>query len=379
MRFVILTNIPTPYRTAFFNELAAASDQLGAEFHVLYCAQTEPGRHWPYEPAKMRHPYALMGGLSPKFAGACFHINPSILNRIAEINPDTLLIAGSWNTPTMLMALLGTSPKTVRRLFWSEGHAKAVLHKHGPIAWLRRKIYSAFDGFAVPNSQSADWARVQSGSLKPVLDLPNSIDVSYFRNPSAQSRGEIRQKLGIPVGSRVLVQVSSLTHRKGVLDLAESFLRLSSADGTCAHMIFVGEGDCRKRLEALAAKSGGTIRVLGHLAPSELRQVLWASNAFFLNTRLDPNPLSPIEASAAGLPVVMSRAAGNVREMIEAPAAGFVIEDPSDPSEALAYAMSLPEEKLKELGSRAASNASRFDAAHVARALISQLYPASRQ
>ena len=44
---------------------------------------------------------------------------------------------------------------------------------------------------------------------------------------------------------------------------------------------------------------------------------------------------SAIEAAAAGLPIVMSAAAGNVHEVVEVPQTGFVIRDPSDPSEAL--------------------------------------------
>jgi len=33
---VILTNTPTPYRTAFFNELRAALDRVDLGFHVLF-------------------------------------------------------------------------------------------------------------------------------------------------------------------------------------------------------------------------------------------------------------------------------------------------------------------------------------------------------
>ena len=91
---------------------------------------------------------------------------------------------------------------------------------------------------------------------------------------------------------------------------------------------------------------------------------------------LDPNPLSAIEASAAGLPVVMSAAAGNVSEIVEAPNAGFVIRDPSEPTEALRAVLSASGEELAAMGARAAAKAQRFDATAVARSLIKQLYPA---
>jgi glycosyltransferase involved in cell wall biosynthesis len=174
----------------------------------------------------------------------------------------------------------------------------------------------------------------------------------------------------------VLVQVSALSQRKGVVDLAEKFLALPEAERRGAKLLFVGDGELRGALDALAAKSAGAIRMLGQLPPEEVRRVLWAADAFILNTRLDPNPLSAIEAAAAGLPVVMSAAAGNVREVVEVPNAGFVIRDPADASEALRSVLAASDVELAAMGERAAQVArTQFDAVAVARSLVKQLYP----
>ena len=376
MSLVVLTNIPTPYRTAFFDALAEAAACAGKRFHVLYCAKTEPGRHWPYDPSKMKHAHTVLRGFHPSLTGIQAHLNPGVLAELNLLKPDTLLLAGSWNTPTMLIAGLNIYSPAPRRFFWSEGHADAALHKSGLIAWLRRRVYRTFDGFAVPSAKSAEWAIAQAGSARPVVNLPNAIDAAFFKRPSGDARSSARQKLGLPAEGRVLVQVSALTERKGVLPLAKTFLGLSDADRAGARLVFVGEGEQRSELEVLAAQSAGSIRLLGQLPPEEVRQVLWAADTFVLNTRLDPNPLSAIEASAAGLPVVMSAAAGNVSEIVEAPNAGFVIRDPSEPTEALRAVLSASGEELAAMGARAAANAQRFDATAVARSLIKQLYPA---
>jgi glycosyltransferase involved in cell wall biosynthesis len=374
---VILTNIPTPYRTAFFDALAEAAACAGKRFHVLYCAKTEPGRHWPYDPSKMKHAHTVLRGFHPSLTGIHAHLNPGVLAELNLLKPDTLLLAGSWNTPTMLIAGLNIYSPAPRRFFWSEGHADAALHKSGLIAWLRRRVYRTFDGFAVPNAKSAEWAIAQAGSARPVVNLPNAIDAAFFKRPSGDTRSHARQKLGLPVEGRVLVQVSALTERKGVLPLAKAFLGLSDAGRAGARLVFVGDGEQRSELQHLADSSAGTIRVLGQLPPEEVRQVLWASDAFVLNTRLDPNPLSAIEATAAGLPVVMSAVAGNCHEIVEAPNAGFIIRDPADPREALRAVLSASDEELAAMGARATTNAQRFDAMSVARSLIKQLYPAS--
>ena len=375
MSLVVLTNIPTPYRTAFFDALAEAAACAGKRFHVLYCAKTEPGRHWPYDASKMKHAHTVLRGFHPSLTGISAHLNPGVLAELNLLKPDTLLIAGSWNTPTMLTAGLNIYSPAPRRFFWSEGHADAALHKSGLIAWLRRRVYRTFDGFAVPNVKSAEWAIAQAGSPRPIVTLPNAIDAAFFKRPSGDARSQARAILGLPEKGRVLLQVSALNARKGVLPLAKSFLGLPAVERSGARLLFVGDGEQRAELESLAASSAGTIRVLGQLPPEEVRQALWAADVFVLNTRLDPNPLSAIEASAAGLPIVMSAAAGNVGEIVEAPDAGFVIRDPADPTETLRAVLSASDEQLAAMGARAALNAQRFDAPAVARSLIKQLYP----
>jgi glycosyltransferase involved in cell wall biosynthesis len=376
MSLVVLTNIPTPYRTAFFDALAEEASRAGRRFHVLYCAKTEPGRHWPYDDSKMRHAHTVLRGFHPSLAGIHAHLNPGVLAELNLLKPDTLIIAGAWNTPTMLVAGLNIYSPHPRRYFWSEGHADAALHKGGLIAWLRRRMYRTFDGFAVPNAKSAEWALAQAGGPRPIVTLPNAIDAKFFARPSPSARAESRRTLGLEGEGRVLVQVSALTARKGVLELAQAFLALSSEERRGSKLLLVGEGELRPQLEALAAKSSGVLRVLGQLPPEEVRRVLWAADAFVLNTRLDPNPLSAIEAAAAGLPVVMSAAAGNVREVVENPNTGFVIRDPADPSEALRAVLAASDEQLAEMGARAAELArTQFDAPAVARSLVRQLYP----
>jgi glycosyltransferase involved in cell wall biosynthesis len=376
MSLVVLTNIPTPYRTAFFDALAEEAACAGRRFHVLYCAKTEPGRHWPYDASKMKHAHTVLRGFHPSLTGIHAHLNPGVLAELNLLKPDTLLLAGSWNTPTMLIAGLNIYSPAPRRFFWSEGHADAALHKTGLIAWLRRRVYRTFDGFAVPNAKSAEWAIAQAGSPRQVVTLPNAIDAKFFARPSVGARADSRRTFGLEGAGRVLVQVSALNDRKGVLELARAFLAIPSADRRGARLLFVGTGERRAELEALAASSFDAILVLGQLPPEEVRRVLWAADAFVLNTRRDPNPLSAIEAAAAGLPVVMSSAAGNISEVVETPNAGFVIRNPSDPSEALRAVLVASDMQLSEMGVRAAQLArDQFDARAVARTLVRQLYP----
>jgi glycosyltransferase involved in cell wall biosynthesis len=376
MSLVILTNIPTPYRTALFDALAEEAARAGKRFHVLYCAKTEPGRHWPYEPAKMKHAHTVLRGFHPSLTGIHAHLNPGVLAELNLLKPDTLILAGSWNTPTMLIAGLNIYSPPPRRFFWSEAHAGSVLNKSGLIAWVRRRVYRSYDGYVVPNEASATWAHQQGGEAKPCYQIPNAVDAGYYRRPSAATKAEARGLLGLPMQGRVLLQVGLLASAKGAPELARSFLALPLDARRNAVLAFAGSGPAETELRELSAKTSGALRLLGQLPPLGVRDALWAADAFVLNTRRDSNPLSAIEAAAAGLPIVMSYAAGNIREIVELPNAGFVIRDPADPSDALRAVLSASDEELAAMGARAATNAQRFDAMSVARSLIKQLYPA---
>ena len=377
MSLVVLTNIPTPYRTAFFDALAEESAQVGKRFHVLYCAKTEPGRHWPYDASKIRHAHTVLRGFHPSLAGIHAHLNPGVLAELNLLKPDTLIIAGAWNTPTMLIAGLNIYSPHPRRFFWSEAHAGSALNKSGLIAWVRRRIYRTYDGFVVPNQASEEWSCAQAGEAKPCFRSPNAVDSAFYRRPSPAVRSEARVRLGLPVQGRVLLQVGLLASAKGAPELASAFLGLPVEVRRDAVLALGGTGPAEAELRALADQSSGAMRLLGQLSPDGVRDALWAADAFVLNTRRDSNPLAPIEAAAAGLPIVLSAAAGNVKEVVEAPQTGFVIRDPADPSEALRSVLSASDTELAAMGERAAQVArTQFDAVAVARSLICQLYTA---
>jgi glycosyltransferase involved in cell wall biosynthesis len=366
---VILTNIPTPYRTAFFDAVAAACAREGQGFHVLYCAASEPGRHWPYRPEAMRHPHTLLRGIHPRLHGISAHVNPGVLAALRQLQPTTLLVAGAWNTPTMLLA--GGTGIPCRRVFWSEGHADAVLNPSGLIAWARRHAYRSYDAFAVPNGRSAAWAELQAGEPKPTWALPNAIDTDFYRPAELAAKAAARRALGLPASGRVLVQVGALSERKGPLPLVRAFLGLPSGTRGEATLALVGTGPLEAELNALSAVSAGAVRLFGHRDPAGVREILHAADTFVLNTFLDPNPLSPIEAGACGLPLVLSARAGNVAELIGASGLGIAIADPADPTEALRVALGWSDAELATLGRKArAATESAFSVIAVAADLV---------
>lgn len=104
-----------------------------------------------------------------------------------------------------------------------------------------------------------------------------------------------------------IVAVSNLFRRKG-LDYLIDAVRSLIADGRNVVLTIVGEGPQRGRLEAQA--NGMPLELVGSRPREEIRELLRDADVFAMPTLADTFGVSPIEAMAAGVPVVVTNAAG---------------------------------------------------------------------
>ena len=140
-RIVHITNIPTPYRINFFNELDKYLKIRNIELIVIYCSKSEPNRNWEIDTSKINFKYKILKCLTLNFDTFFVHINPFILPTIFFLRPDILFNAGSWNMISGIISLLPIHKKNCKKIFWSEGHKHSVRNPKGFIAFLRKKNY----------------------------------------------------------------------------------------------------------------------------------------------------------------------------------------------------------------------------------------------
>lgn len=326
---VHITNIPTPYRIAFFNTLQTVLTNHGYGLHVFYCAEREPGRNWKINFDEICYPYEILPGVSFKIGYLPIHLNPWVIYRLRQLKPKLLLIAGGWNMPTALLAsnLKLTGP--VKRIFWSEGHADAVINRTGLIAYVRRNSYKSYNAFAVPNVASAHFLELELGFQPRLLPLPNTVDEDFYRAAQTFDKIELRSKLGLPINATIFVSVANLEERKGVRELVNA-MRSLDGGSTSPLLILVGDGPLREELTVTSELLPGVIRIVGYQDAVRVREYLAASDAFVLSTKRDPNPLVVIEAAFAGLPLLVSHAAGNVSELVREGISGMIIPAVND-------------------------------------------------
>jgi glycosyltransferase involved in cell wall biosynthesis len=163
-------------------------------------------------------------------------------------------------------------------------------------------------------------------------------------------RAEARARLGVDEGAWLVAGVGILLPHRRFEDLIEAIAQLSGDASVRALIV----GDDRHdpayagRLASLIAEHGLEDRIAlprTSISDDELRDVYSAADAFVFPNRRQTWGLAPLEALAAGTPVVVSSGAG-VHEVLRG-RPGVEIVEPERPAE-IAAALTRPRERGRD-------------------------------
>jgi len=272
----------------------------------------------------------------------------------------------TWDGASMAIACLPTMRRLVAEgradiidahFAYPDGYAATLLGQ-----WLRLPVTITLRGTEVPHSRNAAKRRLMltavarakrvfavAQSLKRLVVaegadsekirvVGNGVDTDVFY---PVDRNQARTRLGLPVGSRLLISVGALVERKGFHRVIECLPELCREFPDLLYLIVGGsspEGDCGDRLRALASRLGVErhVRFLGVISPRDLGAVLSAADVFVLATSNEGWANVFLEAMACGLPVVTTDVGGNP-EVVCDPKLGIIV--PFGDGEALTRAL----------------------------------------
>jgi glycosyltransferase involved in cell wall biosynthesis len=143
-----------------------------------------------------------------------------------------------------------------------------------------------------------------------VSTIRPGIDPGPFRHPlSTDARVRVRNELGIGSGKYLIGTVACLKPQKAPEDV------LAVAKRVCAGMpearfVIIGDGILRPSLEALIAREGleDKVRLAGWRR--DVPRAMGSLDLLLLTSRWEGLPRVMLEAAAAGLPIVATRAGG---------------------------------------------------------------------
>lgn len=212
---------------------------------------------------------------------------------------------------------------------------------------------------------------IEQGICPPekIKYLGNGIDLTRF-DVNCLTKGEIykkHQELGLPEDALIVGYVGRLAaRRKGFRDFLEAGKALIARDPRI-RLLIIGEADLGKSdavTPEVAAEYGIANRCLflGHLPNEQLPIMYTLMNVLVLPSLFEGFPRVVMEASAMGVPCVVTDVKGN-REAVEDGRNGILV--PHGNVEALAdaiYAVLMDEELARQMGTEGEQlAASRFD------------------
>lgn len=331
-RLTILMDVPSPYRTHFFNFLAICLAEQDLDLEVLFMAETVPIRHWALDKSTLKYKYVICRGFHFHVSQSSFHLNLGIVLSILRSPPKWLLVGGSWNIPTVILCLL------TRRLFrgrsqtimWSEANFRSSSQGNILINSLRKWILSGVDAFAVPGEVAIQtifdhWCIAR----KPILHLPNLVDEMLFKEKVSALRvikGELRKEMGFSIKDLIFLWPARLHEKtKGLLNFLSAIAALVNEN---VKIMIAGEGEDRHLIESWINESSlcNNITLLGQKNEEDMVSLYAIADGFLLPSLKDPNPLSVIEALWAGLPILISINCGNYLEAVDEEINGWVID-----------------------------------------------------
>lgn len=347
MRIAFLTNILTPYRIHFFDELFSQLNKTGDKLSVFVMTDELPLRPWKYQDLKREYT-CLLQGKRMDIGTNDYLYNKTVIKDILGFQPDALIVAGSWTYPTVWKTVFSNKIKhQCPVLFWTESHDHTGLSnasKTKPvIKKVKKSILRQFNGFCVPGkyaieniSQYVDIDKVK------IVRLPNLIDNEYYAvaNEMRKNKMILREKKGIQDDAKVFFTPARMVDLKGQLPFFINVARI--VKGKKVMFILAGEGPDKDAIKELAAKENMNLLVLDYQNQEQIREWEALSDAFLLPSLSDSNPLTNIEAAWAGLPLCVSSYVGNAPELVDEYSNGVVFDtlNKKDVEEKMSFVLS---------------------------------------
>lgn len=181
-----------------------------------------------------------------------------------------------------------------------------------------RAIRGASLILAISECTARDLERVLNIAPERIRVTPLGVDKSFFEPAADEASERAWEVVGLPRGTNILLYVGGIDPRKNVLGLVRVFDELLSARRSAGldtpHLVIAGrvaEDRGYPRLCEEIRRRGleEFIHLVGYVADDVLRGLYQIATIFVFPSRYEGFGLPPLEAMAAGVPVVSSRAA----------------------------------------------------------------------
>jgi glycosyltransferase involved in cell wall biosynthesis len=265
-------------------------------------------------------------------------VDKSDLKRLVDrFEPDILFISG-WMDKVYLKIARISKKNGITVVAGLDTPWKHSLKQFISSIFLKMYWSNHFDYFWVPGGGQYHYA-VQLGFQGRILKNLYSADVNLF-----QQAWETGKKHNYP---RKLLFIGRLEPHKGIMDLINTFLSITSQQRSGWELVIVGNGPLENEI-----KSVSEVKLIGFLDPNSLKKEMSKAGAFCLPSHWEPWGVVIHEAAAAGLPLLLSDQCGAAETFLEEGLNGFLFKagDLKDLKNKLIRLFTMSSESLFDMG-----------------------------
>ncbi len=353
-RVAYLVSHPIQYQVPLLQRLAAHPE---ISLHVYYMddqgARLSPDAEFgvPVQwdlPLLDGYAWSLLHNISPWPEADHFlrFIHPDIVAVLHRRRYDALIVHG-YNHATEWLAFLGAWLSRTPVLLRGESNLRQEFTRRArrPLwitiakRFLLGAVLRRMQGALAIGTLNREFYRAYGVPDTRIFSVPYAVDNDRFQaeaNALVSSRTAFRNARGWPPDLPIILYVGKLIARKRPQDLLEAYARVA-ADLPVA-LVFLGEGNERRRLEVEAIRRGlAHVFITGFVNQGEISRYYAAADLLVLPSSHEPWGLVLNEGMCFGLPVVASDAVGAAPDLVHPGENGFVY--PVGDVEALAGAL----------------------------------------
>ena len=269
--------------------------------------------------------------------------------------------APSWCTKPYVLTVLDLIPLLMRDLY----ETPELGYRFRLARWLEcQAIKNAAHIVAISECTARDVTRVLGVPAERISVTPLGVDPHFF---SISRDARVKARYGVAEDQPLMLYVGGIDQRKNMAGLISVFgtVCLEQVRGGNKPPVLVMAGKVLQHKEypglqkmIAALPECAQVVLPGFVPEGELQELYGASDLFFFPSLYEGFGLTPLEAMAAGIPVVSS----NTSAMPEVLGDGAVLVDPTDNRAAVAAVLALLRDKNSrlELSCRGIARAKQF-------------------